>query len=178
MNDTERKQFPASTEHLNQQSGVAFYLRCALPEVVQIASDETWRVQRNPEGAWNAANFADANWAAAKALPAGVAPVDEGPGLPPIGRKDFANLPVELGSRVSTAVGTAASAGKIRASLLAADPLQVALDRPNREVVIPARATAATTIQALELTNGATLDARLQQAAAKFAADAGSDPAA
>ena len=93
-------------------------------------------------------------------------------------RKDFANLPVELGSQLSAAVGTAANVGKIRAALLAADPLQVALDRPNREVVIPARATAATTIQALELTNGATLDARLQQAAAKFAADAGSDPAA
>jgi len=52
--------------------------------------------------------------------------------------------------------------------LLAADPLQVALDRPNREVVVPARATAATTLQALELTNGTTLDVRLQDAATKF----------
>ena len=104
--------------------------------------------------------------------------VDEGPGLPPLLRKDFANLPVELGSRVSTAVGTAASAGKIRASLLAADPLQVALDRPNREVVIPVRASAATTMQALELTNGATLDSRLQRAAAEFAAEAARDPGA
>ena len=54
----------------------------------------------------------------------------------------------------------------IRASLLAADPLQVALDRPNREIVMPARASAATTIQALELTNGATLNAKLQKARA------------
>ena len=178
MNDSERKQFPASTEHLNAQSGVAFYLRCGPANVLQIASDETWRVQRNPEGAWYAANFADATWATARALPAGVAPVDEGPGLPPLLRKDFANMPVELGSQLSAAVGTAANVGRIRAALVAANPLQVALDRPNREVVIPARATAATTMQALELTNGATLDARLQQAAAKFTAEAGIDPAA
>ena len=174
MNDTERKQFPASTEHLNKQSGVAFYLHAA----GDIASDESWRVQRNPEGAWNAANFADANWTTAKALPAGIAPIDEGPGLEPLLRKDFANLPVVLGSQLSAAVGVAANTGKIRAALLAADPLQVALDRPNREVVIPARASAATTMQALELTNGATLDARLQRAAAKLAAKAAADPAA
>ena len=176
MNDSERKKYPASTEHLNQQSGIVFYLRCGPGNLAQIASDETWRVQRNPEGAWNAANFGDTAWAAAKALPDGMAPVDEGPGLPPISRKDFANMPVELGSRLSTAVGTAASAGKIRAALLAADPLQVALDRPNREVVIPVRASVATTMQALELTNGATLDARLQRTAAKLAAEAALDP--
>ena len=176
MNDAERKQFPASTEHLNKQSGVAFFVRCILPEVVDIATDETWRAQRNPEGAWNAANFVETSWASAKALPAVAAPVDEGPGLEPISRKDFANMPAEFGTQLSPAVGTAANVGKIRAALLAADPLQVALDRPNREVVIPARATAATTMQALELTNGNTLDARLQQVAAKFTADAGADP--
>ncbi len=75
-------------------------------------------------------------------------------------------------------VSTVAQPGHIRAALLAADPLQVALDRPNREVVIPERTTAATTIQALELTNGATLDARLQKAAAKFTAEADRDPQA
>ena len=178
MNDSERKQFPASTEHLNKQSGIAFFVRCVLPEVVDIASDETWRVQRNPEGAWSAGNFADASWATAKALPAGVAPVDEGPGLEPITRKDFANMPVEFGTQLSAAVGTAANVGKIRAALRAADPLQVALDRPNREVVIPARAVAATTMQALELTNGATLDERLRGAADKLSADAARNPAA
>jgi hypothetical protein len=59
--------------------------------------------------------------------------------------------------------------------LLAADPLQVALDRPNREVIIPVRSTAATTLQALELTNGSTLDSRLHKAAAKFAPEAARD---
>jgi hypothetical protein len=45
----------------------------------------------------------------------------------------------------------------VRAALVAADPLQVALGRPNREQVVTARASAATTLQALELTNGADL---------------------
>ena len=47
---------------------------------------------------------------------------------------------------------------KVRAALVAADPLMVALARPNREQVVTTRPTAATTLQALELTNGETLD--------------------
>ena len=46
---------------------------------------------------------------------------------------------------------------QIRASLVAADPLAVALGRPNREQVVTSRPTVATTLQALELTNGETL---------------------
>ena len=105
----------------------------------------------------------------------GVAPVDEGPSLEPIHRIDFANIPVELGPQLIPIVSTIAQPGHIRASLLAADPLQVALDRPNREVVIPVRATMATTIQALELTNGSTLDTHLHKAAARFAPEAARD---
>ena len=120
--------------------------------------------------------YTDAEWSHALPLPAGVAPVDEGPSLPPLTRKDFANIPVELGPQLGSAVSTAAQPGKIRAALLAADPLMVALDRPNREVVVPARANLATTIQALELTNGATLNAKLQRAAAGLATTTGSDP--
>jgi hypothetical protein len=52
-----------------------------------------------------------------------------------------------------------------------------ALDRPNREVVVPVRALSATTIQALEMTNGATLDEKLKAAAAKLAPEAATDPA-
>lgn len=181
INDSERKRFPGASTHLNRQSGLAFYVRCVLPgeaDAVEIASDATWRVRRNPDGAWSAPTFADADWSKAQSLPAGVTPVDEGPGLEPLNRKDFANIPVELGPSLSPAVSTAAHVGRIRASLLAADPLQVALDRPNREIVIPVRASAATTLQALELTNGGTLNAELQRAAVKLAPDAARDPGA
>jgi hypothetical protein len=54
-----------------------------------------------------------------------------------------------------------------RAALVAADPLQLALGRPNREQVLTSRASAATTLQALELTNGAELAGVLAQGAEK-----------
>jgi len=179
MNDVERAKYPASLIRLNPRSGLAFYARLVPAgggEPRQIVSDATWRVRRAPLGRWGAVDYSDADWALAQSLAAGVTPVDEGPSLEPIHRQDFANLPVELGPQLIPIVSTVAQPGHIRAALLAADPLQVALDRPNREVVIPARATAATTIQALELTNGATLDARLEKAAAKLASEAARDP--
>ncbi len=52
-----------------------------------------------------------------------------------------------------------------RASLVAADPLMVALGRPNREQTVTARQEEATTLQALELTNGETLARLLADAA-------------
>lgn len=54
-----------------------------------------------------------------------------------------------------------------RAALVAADTLQVALGRPNREQVLTSRASAATTLQALELTNGAELAEVLSRGAEK-----------
>jgi mono/diheme cytochrome c family protein len=180
MNDNERKAHPASANHLNTQSGLAFYLRC-IPkdegkEPLEIVTDASWRVRRNPDGASMAATYADADWAVAKPLADGVTPVDEGPGLPPITREDFANLPVELGPQLRPVVSIVINPGGIRASLLAADPLQLALDRPNREQVMPVRATAATTLQALELTNGATLDNQLKQTAETLLEKVKKDP--
>ena len=58
--------------------------------------------------------------------------------------------------------------GDDRASLVNADPLMVALGRPNREQVITVRQTTATTLQALELTNGSTLAKLLKQGAEKI----------
>ena len=45
----------------------------------------------------------------------------------------------------------------IRAALVEADSLQIALGRPNREQVVTVRSPTATTLQALELTNGSEL---------------------
>lgn len=179
MNDIERAKYPTSATHLNAQSGLAFYIRATSAggkTLAELATDETWRVRRNPDGAWKSADLPDAAWAAAQPLPANAMPIDEGPGLPPINRRDFANRPVELGPQLLPAVSTAAQPGRIRASLLAADPLQLALDRPNREQITPLRPTAATTLQALELTNGATLDTRLKTIAARLAPAAIANP--
>jgi hypothetical protein len=59
-----------------------------------------------------------------------------------------------------------------RASLVAADPLMVALGRPNREQTVTVRQEEATTLQALELTNGSTLAVLLQEAAHQILTEA------
>ena len=59
-----------------------------------------------------------------------------------------------------------------RAALVNADPLMSALGRPNREQVMTVRQATATTLQALELTNGATLAQLLKQGAEKILAAA------
>ena len=62
-----------------------------------------------------------------------------------------------------------------RASLIAADPLMAALGRPNREQVVTVRQGTATTLQALELTNGATLAKQLKAGADKICGGAPAD---
>ena len=57
-----------------------------------------------------------------------------------------------------------------RASLVAADALMAALGRPNREQVVTVRQDTATTLQALELTNGATLATLIAEGAEKILA--------
>lgn len=66
--------------------------------------------------------------------------------------------------------------GKIRSALLVADPLMMALGRPNREQVVTSRPGAATTLQAIELTNGAVLDRLLAQGAKKLVGSSGASP--
>jgi mono/diheme cytochrome c family protein len=60
---------------------------------------------------------------------------------------------------------------RTRAALVPADPLTAALGRPNREQVVTVRQAAATTLQSLELLNGATLSARLRRGAERIAAE-------
>jgi hypothetical protein len=49
--------------------------------------------------------------------------------------------------------------------------LTLALGRPNREQVVTTRSGAATTLQALELANGATLAKAMEEGAARLLAD-------
>lgn len=61
------------------------------------------------------------------------------------------------------------AAGMIRAALVPTNPLMTALGRPNREQVVTTRASAATTLQALQLLNGETLALRLTEGAERLA---------
>jgi hypothetical protein len=60
---------------------------------------------------------------------------------------------------------------EVRTALAAADPLTTAMGRPNREQVVTSRPTAATTLEALELTNGQTLDEVLKRGAVRLLLD-------
>ena len=172
LNDIEREQYPASAQHLNKRA--ASPSTCAAArggEPLQIVSDDTWRVRRATEGRWGDPQLDDADWARAQALPEGVAPVDEGPSLEPIHRVDFANIPVELGPRFARRrCSTAALAGRHRAPPcwppIRSKRLSIGrIARSSR----PSRLSAPTTLQALELTNGSTLNARSKSAAATLA---------
>ena len=59
---------------------------------------------------------------------------------------------------------------RVRAALVPADPLMTALGRPNREQVVTVRQNDATTLQGLELANGATLATRLRHGARRLLA--------
>ncbi len=59
---------------------------------------------------------------------------------------------------------------RTRAAMVAANPLMLALGRPNREQVVTTRAAAATTLQTLELLNGPTLASHIQRGAERLLA--------
>jgi len=91
--------------------------------------------------------------------------VFRGPGIRRLSAEEFRDAVGQLTGIWYSKAEYPVTNTEIRCSLVAADPLAVALGRPNREQVITARSDAATTLQALELANGGTLAAILQRAA-------------
>ena len=73
--------------------------------------------------------------------------------------------PWKIDKNFAQVLSTAEQYGRVRASLVNADPLMIALGRPNREQVLTTRSSVATTLQALELTNGRTLAEQLKKGA-------------
>ena len=112
-----------------------------------LASDRTWSWSNRKQNGWEKSAVMADDWAPAVEL--------GGPAMEPW----------KLGDKLAGRLASNDKYGKVRSSLVAADPLQVALGRPNREQVITTRSTAATTLQALELTNGGTLNSLLQDGA-------------
>ncbi len=119
--------------------------------VLDFATDASWRASTQPAGKWREANFSEP-WSAANVL--------GGPGL----------APWNVAEALASAVAGKSVYGNVRASLAPADPLALALGRPNREQVTTVRQSTATTIQALELTNGETLAKLLKLGAEQLVA--------
>jgi Protein of unknown function (DUF1549)/Protein of unknown function (DUF1553)/Planctomycete cytochrome C len=130
--------------HLRVSSG-------ARAGLVKFGSDKSWVWSEKEESGWENPDFDQSRWQAAAEL----------------GSANIA--PWSLGARLAQAVDNIQYARQVRSSLANNDALMTALGRPNREQVVTVRASAATTLQALELTNGSTLASELKQAGERIA---------
>lgn len=120
-------------------------------QVTEWYTDHTWTCATNNPADWRQPDFGASNWRPAVELGA-------------ISQSPWAGGPVAL----IRALSLEEAHDHIRASLVPADPLTTALGRPNREQVMTSRTSAATTLQALELSNGETLTTLLKAGAAKW----------
>lgn len=128
--------------------------RIQVETVLDFSTDSSWVWSAEKLEGWETPEFDASGWKPATVLG------------PP------AMAPWNLGQKLTEALSASALYGRTRAALVHADPLMVALGRPNREQVITARSSAATTLQALELTNGPTLAEHLKRGAEKLIATA------
>jgi mono/diheme cytochrome c family protein len=135
-------------------AGLLFFTRIkAGRQTVEIGSDGSWRWTKRKHDGWQKTDFVMTDGQPAAELgPASMSPWD-------------------AASQLAAALAMSRAHTDVRASLVAADPLAVALGRPNREQVITTRASAATTLQTLELTNGDTLSKLLKKGAEKLVAE-------
>lgn len=142
-------------------AGLIFYARVRAGERVEdFVSDSSWRVRAYPKPPSTAAGLSTP--------PSMGDPVEVGPAVE-LGGVELA--PWRLGRHLlDLAIAPRDALPVERASLVGSDPLLLALGRPNREQVVTVRQSTATTLQALELTNGSTLATMLKQGAAKILA--------
>jgi len=141
---------------VSNPAGLLIYGRIRLAgskgsRIRDFASDASWSVLTGPGPNWKTTD-STAGWTVAQVL--------GDPGL----------APWNVAEAFTAAVSGQALYGNIRSSLTSADPLDLALGRPNREQVTTVRPSTATTIQALELTNGDTLAKLLKRGAERLVA--------
>ncbi|MFN0054958.1 MAG: DUF1549 domain-containing protein [Planctomycetales bacterium] len=121
--------------------------------VETLVSDETWVVAGNAPAAWVQRDFDAASWKPASVL-----------GDATVGPWNVAEIIRQGGASLQTTAQLPAGF-RLRCALLPLDQLQAALGRPNREQVVTARDAAPTMLQALELTNGVSLQETLRRGA-------------
>ena len=126
--------------------------KLARPLAWDFASDASWLCSTNRVDGWEQPDFKAEGWHNAVVL----------------GDTDIA--PWTFGSKLLAGWSSAEQYGHVRAALMRNDPLLSALGRPSREQVVTSRAAVATTLQALELTNGSTLAGTLKDGAAALLA--------
>jgi len=120
--------------------------------VLDFSSDASWIWSKTKSNGWEKAEFVAGETAPAAELGAA------------------SMAPWALDRKLISALSMVAAHNDVRTALVASDPLTVALGRPPREQVSTTRPSAATTLQALELTNGETLTKLLKSGAEKLLA--------
>jgi hypothetical protein len=153
---------PEDTPASEGANPAGLYLHLSLREGGKeriVGTDTAWLSSDQKGNDWNKPDFRDDSW------------------TPAVELGGAAVAPWKIKKKVSSALAADALNGRVRAALVVADPLTVALGRPNREQVITSRASAATTLQALELTNGQTLTSRVRRGAAHLASKYSEDSA-
>ncbi|MEZ6065043.1 MAG: DUF1553 domain-containing protein [Planctomycetaceae bacterium] len=129
----------------------------AVPTLTELSSNSGWRTATEVKGKWTQANFDDSKWKPAIVAAAS----NDGPW-------GFINrLSAESLSRGSDPQSWWGDR-PVRAALASRDTLQATLGRPNREQPVTRRDSQATLLQALELTNGASLDGILREGASRL----------
>ncbi|GAB5559755.1 MAG: hypothetical protein SynsKO_14020 [Synoicihabitans sp.] len=137
-------ELPPTPPETYNSAGMIFYARIrAGDEVHDVVSDRNWTIQEAKAEPRSAVEMGGID----------LAPWRVGQHFLELAAAPVDRLPVE------------------RASLVAADPLMVAMGRPNREQTVTVRQEEATTLQALEMTNGETLARLLRDAADQILAD-------
>jgi hypothetical protein len=119
----------------------------AAEQVWDFVSDASWMATTTHFTDWEKPSFVPSVWA----------PAAEFGGL--------ASKPGHLEREFAGLVSSASQYDHVRAALVRSDPLMTELGRPNREQTVTSRSEAATTLQALELTNGSTLAGVLRHGA-------------
>ncbi|HXJ60666.1 MAG TPA: DUF1549 domain-containing protein [Verrucomicrobiae bacterium] len=158
INHTRDDKPPAPNQRLGQEdanpAGFIFVSRLRVRgQLLQVGTDRSWTFSKQAKEGWEKSDTELTD--ASNAFELGPATM----------------TPWDAGERLAASLAMSRAHEEVRSSLVAADPLMVALGRPNREQVISTRASAATTLQALELTNGDTLAKVLNQGAAKVLAE-------
>ena len=122
---------------------------------MDLVSDKTWKVSKDGSDGWNKPEFDDTTWRSASEL----------------GGADMA--PWGLAKRMKINGSVLAFGARFRESMQNKTALTTALGRPNREQVTTERPSAATTLQALALTNGSVLSKLIKDGAAILADEGG-----
>ena len=139
-------------------NAAAFYFQAHLQQgkqSVSVVSDASWMATPAPNGAVPA----QAQWTKAVAVPN------------QHGWDSIAQKMQQARAQLSGSGGL-----RVRASLMKSDLLMRSLGRPNREQIVTSRPNDLTTLEAMDLNNGAILAAQLEKGAQRLLADMGNNP--